>query len=262
MSVLRVALVLLSVGLCYSGPARGQGAADMIGQTAAVKDIVTGRIEAATRRLKRGDAVYSNETIATNVNSVAQFVLIDKSKLAVGPNSKIVLDKFVYDARKGKGDIVLNVGKGALRFISGISSSSSYTIKTPHASIGVRGTVVDVYVHPNGEAAVALVRGGIRVCGKSGTCRALKKAGSLLHVTRKGLVSAPMRWNPKIMEGVSFSSAFPFISNQRHVLRGFRASESVVKRFIPVPTRLKSRIPDLPKLPRPITPLTDRWILR
>lgn len=262
MSVKRYALILFGVGLCWSGPASSQDPADRIGQTAAVKHIVTGRYETATRRLKQGDAVFSRETISTNIEAVAQLVLIDKSKLAIGPNSRIVLDKFVYDARKGKGDVILNVGKGALRFISGLSSSSSYTINTPTATIGVRGTVVDVYVHSNGEAAVALVRGGVRVCGKSGKCQALRNAGRLLHVTRDGLVSAPLRWNGKLMGGVKFGAAFPFIADQQSVLNGFRTSRDAVQRFIDVPTRLKTRVPDLPKLPSPIRPLSDRWILR
>ena len=83
--------------------------------------------------------------------------------------------------------------------------------------------------------------------------------GRLLHVTRDGVVSAPLCWSGKPMGGVRFGAAFPFIADQQSVLNGFRTSRDVVLRFIGVPTRLRTRVPDLPS---PIRPLNDRWILR
>jgi len=51
--------------------------------------------------------------------------------VALGPGSRLLLDKFVYDPQKGSGTIVLNLVKGAFRFVTGIASKPSYLIRVP-----------------------------------------------------------------------------------------------------------------------------------
>jgi len=69
--------------------------------------------------------------------------------VALGPGSRLLLDKFVYDPQKGSGTIVLNLVKGAFRFVTGIASKPSYLIRVPNASITVRGTIFDIYIQEN-----------------------------------------------------------------------------------------------------------------
>jgi hypothetical protein len=56
------------------------------------------------------------------------------------------LDKFVYDPNKATGTVVVNVTRGAYRFVTGVQDSRNYTIKTPYATLGVRGTVLEVVI--------------------------------------------------------------------------------------------------------------------
>ena len=56
------------------------------------------------------------------LNGKGEFRLNDDTKLALGPGSRLVLDKFVYDSDKKAGSIVLDLTKGAFRFITGVAS--------------------------------------------------------------------------------------------------------------------------------------------
>src|SRR5262245_66107024 len=41
--------------------------------------------------------VYSNETVTTSTSANTALLFLDETKIQVGENSKIVLDKFIYD---------------------------------------------------------------------------------------------------------------------------------------------------------------------
>ena len=117
--------------------------AQNIGSAAAVKPQTEGVVRGETQPLAAGSAVYSNETVRTGENGIAELVFADSTKLSVGPTSVVHLDKFVYDPDKGSGKVVINATRGAYRFITGVQDPRSYEIKTPYATLGVRGTVIE-----------------------------------------------------------------------------------------------------------------------
>src|SRR4029079_12126588 len=65
--------------------------AEQVGKAVSVRTIVTG----ANGELKRSDPVSRDERINTNNTGLGQFQFIDGTKLAVGPNSSIVVDEYV-----------------------------------------------------------------------------------------------------------------------------------------------------------------------
>jgi hypothetical protein len=73
------------------------------------------------------------------------------------------LDNFVYSGPKRPGTIALNIGKGTLRFVTGDASKRAYTIYTPTAAIGVRGTILRIEVSPT-ETKVINEEGTAIVC--------------------------------------------------------------------------------------------------
>src|SRR3954464_2229361 len=135
-----VASVVLAGYLLHSSPAY----ADKIGVASAVNQRVEGVNGGTTRVLSVGSDLYTNEIVRTGDDSNAQLLFRDQTSLSVGPGSEVTLDKYVFDPAKGAGEVVLNVTKGAFRFISGVQQSASYQIKTPVGTIGVRGTIFDL----------------------------------------------------------------------------------------------------------------------
>ena len=60
---------------------------------------------------------------------------------AGAPPSEVRLDRFVYNPDRKAGNVVIEASRGAFRFVSGSQNPSNYTIKTPLATIGVRGAI-------------------------------------------------------------------------------------------------------------------------
>ena len=92
----------------------------------------------------------------------------DKTKLIVGPNSTVKLDGFVYDLNKSSGEVAVNLSLGVLRFVTGRLSSQSYKVKTPTATIGVRGTDFVVQVDETGATTVSVLGGEVSMSSVGG----------------------------------------------------------------------------------------------
>ena len=185
-----------------------------IGDTVAVKSEVTAEMGEEKRKLAKGAKVHQDETLVTGAKASAEIQLLDTTKLAVGPSARIVLDKFVYDAGAAPGSISINLSKGAFRFITGSSPKTAYEIKTPTASMGVRGTVFDVYVADNGETVVLLHEGGVDVCSTGSKCRRHDKSGHIVKVGLDRIISEPLQWDGSILKGISVATAFPFVGKK------------------------------------------------
>ena len=185
-----------------------------VGKTIAVKNEVVLETPDSKQPLAKGEVVHQDEIIVTGDDASAEVELLDRTKLAAGANARIVLDKFIFDASASPGSISVNVSKGAFRFITGIAPKTSYEIKTPTASLGVRGTVFDVFVAENGETAVLLHEGGVDVCNTARSCQSLDKAGGILHVGLAGAFSTLFRWDGSIMKGIGVATAFPFVGRR------------------------------------------------
>ena len=134
--VTAVSALFAGAVLLHSGASFAQ---NKIGVAAAVKNQVTGN----ARPLVAGSDVRVREVVRTGADSMAQLLFLDETSLSIGPQSEVTLDRFVYDPNRRAGNVAFSTGRGVFRFVSGSQQPTSYQIKTPVATIGVRGTVVD-----------------------------------------------------------------------------------------------------------------------
>ena len=183
----------------------------------------TGLVPAAV-----GSKIRSYETVITGGESTGQFELLDKTMLAVGPDSELLLDRFVFNPDPNLREVVVTHFKGAIRFVTGDNPSETYTIKTPTATIGVRGTKFDVYINDDGETLVGLLDGRVNVCNRAqqaqagqqtNECRSLQQAGRFLHVPLRGKLKLYHRLPNRLLGAGGFAAAFPFLGG-RFRLRG------------------------------------------
>ena len=141
-------------------PLAGARAADRIGATSIATNDVTQLSDGATTTpLHVDDAVFRDETVRTGKDSAAKFVFVDATNLALGPVSTVKLDRFVFNDESSYSQAAVNLAKGAFRFSSGGSPKGAYEIRTGNATIGVRGTILDISTRP-GRTVVTLVEGG------------------------------------------------------------------------------------------------------
>jgi len=106
-----------------------------------------------------GDAVLHNEAFETWKESRALLEFIDGSHLTLGANSKVVIDDFVFDPAKVQGNALIKISVGTLRFVTGQMPHGGVVIKTPTATLTLRGTDVIVHVHPDGTTDTTVQAG-------------------------------------------------------------------------------------------------------
>jgi hypothetical protein len=113
---------------------------------------VTGNVSAQTgtaaaRVVREGDTVRAGDTVFTGARSSAVLRFEDGQIAALGPNSRMVIQAFEYNAQAKTGNIVLNLLSGGMRAITGLigrSQPQRVTYKAGNYTIGIRGTDVNI----------------------------------------------------------------------------------------------------------------------
>ena len=160
-----------------------------VGVAAAVTPQATSQAPGAEMRtLKIGKSVVYNERIDTSGSGVVQVLLVDGSTFTVGPGSSLVIDRFVYDPKTGKGDLVATFGKGALRFVGGKLSKDpdGITVKTPAGALTVRGGIFQGIVQSGNRAIFAFVFGEYLMLKRGGHVHVIKTPGTLFSIGNGG----------------------------------------------------------------------------
>lgn len=132
--------------------------------------------EQTPRILSRGAVIYEKDTIITDDKGSGQISFTDNSMLTLTPQSKLVVEQYYFNQQKPLqgGQTVLNLLKGGFRTITGFvakGSPSNYQVKTPVATIGVRGTDFQGICSGNpSRCAIALLHGeGLTLVNDTGT---------------------------------------------------------------------------------------------
>src|ERR1700675_4288673 len=139
----------------------------------------------ATSQINVGDGVNRDETVRTGLESAARLVMADSTNLSLGPSASLKLDRTVFDDEHTYRDIAVRLTTGAFRFVTGHSEKTAYRITTPLATIGVRGTVLDI-LSQRGKTTVVLQEGASRVCTLSFQCLGLTQPGDTAVITLTG----------------------------------------------------------------------------
>jgi hypothetical protein len=205
----------IAAGLLSAPP--GAAAAERVGE--AVR--ISVQVQGGGGALAAGDAIHRDETIRSNASGTGAFLFADGTKLAVGPNSSIVIDDYVYKSGKA-GKLAIGATKGTLRWISGTSDHSAYRIETPSGTLGVRGTAFDVYVGPDGLTAVTLLTGAAEFCNARG-CRSLTRRCDVLIARPNGDITEPRGIVRDLGIGRRGEDVFPFLAGKAWLPRGFKA---------------------------------------
>ncbi len=100
-----------------------------------------------------------NDVIVT-AKARAQLTFEDNTTVKITEQSKLVIDDFVYDPKKGTGKIAMKVVLGTARYASGQiakTNPQSVDVKTPTATIAVRGTDFSMTVDELGRSLIMLL---------------------------------------------------------------------------------------------------------
>ena len=112
--------------------------------------------------------IFSYNTVKTGKGKVA-IGFIDDTRVDVTEHSKLIIDEFVYDPNTKTGSLSLKAALGTIRYASGQIAKTDPTnvqIKTPTATIGVRGTDFTMTVDEIGSSTIILLPS----CDTNGFC--------------------------------------------------------------------------------------------
>jgi len=124
------------------------------------------------RTLAAPGDIFQGDVIATGSDGNVQIRFRDDTRFVVGPNSRTTIDEFVYSDAGKATDVTFSAVRGTFRFIGGNGGPGVYSVRTPTATIGIRGTAVDFTVLPNGESMFLWRHGSGDICVTLG-CRAV-----------------------------------------------------------------------------------------
>jgi hypothetical protein len=159
----RIAASAFALAVVALPAAIAQADTQRVGVTSAVNPAAAGTAPGATaRQLVVGDDVIFRERVITTDEGQAQILFLDQSTLMIGPNSTVVIDEFVYDPSTSKGNIAATLTQGSFRYIGGkLSKQGNATLKTPIATIGIRGSDVTVAFDPSKNQTAVVTTHGI-----------------------------------------------------------------------------------------------------
>lgn len=98
-----------------------------------------------------GDAVFASDSLQTGANGSLGVTLKDDTRLSLGPESEVRLERYVYAPDSGALGMVVNFVRGMAAYISGRMAKlapDAIRLETPAAIVGVRGTTLAIQVEP------------------------------------------------------------------------------------------------------------------
>jgi hypothetical protein len=154
-------LLYFAILLCFAFGLDDSALADSVGRVSKVQNQAqVGSIPAAV-----GTSVGMGDTLRTGANARLEVTFRDGTKLTLGENARVVIDRYVYNPDRSVGEMALNSTKGALRFTTGRihdMDQRNVTVSTPYAALAVRGT--EFWMGPMGDHYGALLlKGKVRV---------------------------------------------------------------------------------------------------
>lgn len=156
---------LLAACLLVPGFAQAQDAIGRVIRTAGVVNAID--TAGAERPLARGSEVFMNEIIVTGPRGSTQLRLTDGAVISLEADSEFSVDDYEFDGAGGAADsVIMTMARGTMRTLTGAigdDPADTYTLNTPFASIGVRGTEYGVVVDNNGRVRVIVFDGSISV---------------------------------------------------------------------------------------------------
>ena len=136
-------LTLLAAAVLHSGSA----AAASVGRVVNLSDpsqLLARKADGTTKVLIHNSTVDNGDVLESQTNTYARIKFIDNSEITLAPNTQLKIENYSFDENKPQEDrSVFSLIKGTLRSITGSLGKRSidrYELKTPAATIGIRGT--------------------------------------------------------------------------------------------------------------------------
>jgi len=191
------------------------------------------RADGSRVRLNEGDPVFQDDDIETGADGAIGIVFIDDTKFSLAEEGRMVLDEMIFDPGQLEGSAVLSVAKGVFTFVSGQISKANpdgMVVKTPAATIGIRGTAGAGEVTEDGQLTATLMEEKGEIVGEliffnDGGTRTLNIAGQAVDIVNFATAPSAVFSMSAQDVGARFGGAILVLPDvERHLPDSFRDS--------------------------------------
>ncbi|MBD3841668.1 MAG: FecR domain-containing protein, partial [Campylobacterales bacterium] len=144
-----------------------------IGKITALKGEVYIKNTSGSTAARIGNTLELQDEVITKDRSKALILFNDQTSITVGKNSNLLVKTYVFDNKQASNnEAQFQFGQGVFRTITGKIgklNKEKFTIKTPTASIGIRGTNFDTSVTPATATVPSITNVGVTDGGISYT---------------------------------------------------------------------------------------------
>jgi hypothetical protein len=170
-----LAVIIFNAGVAVAEPLT-VGAVDKV--QAHVDATQTGQ----TRPLVINSDIYFRDRCHSGEGARLQVTLKDGTQLTLGEHATLMVDEFIYDPSRSRGELSVSVIRGAFLYVGGrIEGVNGATVQihTPVGAIGLRGTTVWGGPIDNGYGVIVL-NGQVTVTGRRGTVTLKQGQGTMV----------------------------------------------------------------------------------
>ena len=159
-------IILCTVLILTTLPARSESIGDVtLSKGNSVIDRKDGEKDV---KVEKNLDIFSYDTVKTGKGQVA-IEFLDETRVDITQHSKLIIDDFVYDPNAKTGKLSLKATLGTVRYASGQiakNSAQNISIKTPTATVSVRGTDFAMTIDEIGSSTIILLPS----CNGAGNC--------------------------------------------------------------------------------------------
>lgn len=168
-----------------------------------------------------GDLVNVGDTVLTGKGAKALLLFPDETKIVVGPSSQLKIERLLFRNETTARRFAVTAAKGTFRFLSGESPSGAYSVRTPVATMGVRGTVFDFAV-PTVENTDLVVHDGlVQFCRRGNpSCAEVPRGCQTVRLQRQLLTQPETQADRREI----LNESFPFALQQNALRQEFRTA--------------------------------------
>ena len=126
----------------------------------AVGPVFVTRADGSRAQIQIGDPVFQGDQLETGIGGRVGLIFLDQSIFAMAENGEMVLDEAIYDAEAETGSMQISVLHGVFTVVSGLIAKvdpDAMVVKTPVATIGIRGTQLGIDIADGENLEVVLL---------------------------------------------------------------------------------------------------------
>ena len=116
-------------------------------------------------QVKVGDTFEQGANFTTGADGQVTLKFEDGQVAMLSPNTVFIATTYVYNkAKVADGNVVFNLLRGGLRFVSGVMAETNpakFAVRTPTATAGVRGSGAVINVSQDGQTTTAATTKGV-----------------------------------------------------------------------------------------------------